>query len=141
MVAALSRPSPAASSRPLPPPAFCERGHRGFAARLIAVRRPAIFVVAKGQRPHPRRSDWRGVHLHPILGPDFHRLDRTSFWLAHSFDHLIGAQQERVWDRQPDRFGGCQIDDQIEFGRLLDRDIAGLRPAQNLVGQLGVAPE
>ena len=57
------------------------------------------------------------------------------------FDHLIGAKQKRVWDRQPDRFGGCQIDDQIKFGRLLDRDIAGLRSAQNLVNQLGVAPE
>jgi hypothetical protein len=26
-----------------------------------------------------------------LLGPDLHRLDRTSFRLAHSFDHLIGA--------------------------------------------------
>ena len=26
-----------------------------------------------------------------LLGPDFHRLDRTSLWLAHLFDHLGGA--------------------------------------------------
>jgi hypothetical protein len=26
-----------------------------------------------------------------LLGPDFHRLDRTSFVLAHLFDHLVGA--------------------------------------------------
>src|SRR5215468_3867109 len=51
------------SSRPLPPPAFGERRHGGLAARLIAVRRPTVFVVAKGQRPHPRRPDWRGVYL------------------------------------------------------------------------------
>src|SRR5436190_10461831 len=25
----------------------------------------------------------------PLLGPDFHRLDRTSLRLAHSFNHLI----------------------------------------------------
>src|SRR5437899_5534251 len=26
-----------------------------------------------------------------LLGPDFHRLDRTSLQLAHLFDHLVGA--------------------------------------------------
>src|SRR5271170_1209121 len=36
-------------------------------------------------------------------------------------------------DFRTDRFGSCQIDDKLEFGRLLDPDIAGLRPAQNLV--------
>src|SRR5215471_11296789 len=29
----------------------------------------------------------------PLLGPDFHRLDRTSLRLAHSFNHLVGARQ------------------------------------------------
>jgi hypothetical protein len=28
-----------------------------------------------------------------LLGPDFHRLDRTSLRLAHSFDHLVGERQ------------------------------------------------
>jgi hypothetical protein len=28
---------------------------------------------------------------YPLLGPDFHRLDRTSLRLAHSFDDLVGA--------------------------------------------------
>ena len=30
-----------------------------------------------------------------LLGPDFHRLDRTSLRLAHSFDHLVGAGEQR----------------------------------------------
>src|SRR5262249_16830920 len=34
-----------------------------------------------------------------------------------------------------------QVDDELEFGRLLDRDIPGLRPTQNLVDQVGGAPE
>jgi hypothetical protein len=29
---------------------------------------------------------------YPLLGPDFHRPDRTSLRLAHSFDHLVGTQ-------------------------------------------------
>jgi hypothetical protein len=31
-----------------------------------------------------------------LLGPDFHRLDRTSLRLAHSLDHLVGEQLHRV---------------------------------------------
>src|SRR5436853_6138373 len=27
-----------------------------------------------------------------LLGPDFHRQDRTSFVLAHLFDHLVGGR-------------------------------------------------
>jgi hypothetical protein len=34
-----------------------------------------------------------------------------------------------------------QVDDQLEFGRLLDRNIAGLHPAQNSVDKIGGAPE
>jgi hypothetical protein len=30
-----------------------------------------------------------------LLGPDFHRLDRTSLRLAHSLDHLVGTEQCR----------------------------------------------
>jgi hypothetical protein len=37
--------------------------------------------------------------------------------------------------------GGGEVDDEIELGRLLDRDVAWLRPAQNFVDQLGGAPE
>ena len=31
---------------------------------------------------------------YPLLGPDFHRLDRTSLRLAHLFDHLVCALLE-----------------------------------------------
>src|SRR5215471_8395529 len=34
----------------LPPPALRERRHRGLACRLVAVSRPAVLVLAKGQR-------------------------------------------------------------------------------------------
>jgi len=39
------------------------------------------------------------------------------------------------------RFGGREIEDKLEFGRLLDRYIAGLGSTQNLVDQLAGAPE
>ena len=59
--------------------------------------------------------------------------------MAWLFDHLVGTKQERLGDRQPERLGGREIDDEIKFCRLLDRDIAGFRPAQNLVHQPGGA--
>src|SRR5690242_19679069 len=57
-----------------------------------------------------------------------------------SFDHLVGAQQERFGDRQPERLGGGQIEGEIELSRLLDRKIAWLRSAKNLVDIVGGAP-
>jgi hypothetical protein len=51
-----------------------------------------------------------------LLGPDFHRLDRTSLRLAHLFDHLVGAHQERFRDFQAERLGGLQVDHQFELG-------------------------
>src|SRR5215472_17614762 len=53
----------ALSSRPLPPPALGECRHRGLACRLVAMRWPTVFVMAEGQRPHPRRTNRRGVDL------------------------------------------------------------------------------
>jgi hypothetical protein len=44
------------------------RGHRGLARRRVAVRRRSIFMLAKGQRPHPRRTYSRGLqHERPHL--------------------------------------------------------------------------
>src|SRR5262249_60771983 len=38
---------------------------------------------------------------YPLLGPDFHRLDRTSLRLAHSLEHLVGARRPSWWDGRP----------------------------------------
>jgi hypothetical protein len=45
----------------LPPPTLCECRHRRLARRLVAVRRRAVLMLPKGQRPQPRRPDRRGV--------------------------------------------------------------------------------
>src|SRR5437588_5942130 len=60
---------------------------------------------------------------YPLLGPDLHRLDRTSLRLAHLLDHLVGAAGQ--WKRNVNgkRLGGFHVDDQLNFRGLLDRQI------------------
>src|SRR6516162_1998246 len=61
-----------------------------------------------------------------LLGPDFHRLDRTSLRLAHSFDHLVGNSEQRVRNGSAECPGSVEVDDEFEFGRLLDRHVGRL---------------
>src|SRR5437667_9249305 len=65
---------------------------------------------------------------YPLLGPDFHRLDRTSLRLAHSLDHLVGTCEQRRWHVEAERLGGLAIDHQFELGGLHDRQIGRFSP-------------
>src|SRR5262245_11281398 len=55
-------------------------------------------------------------------------------------DHLVSAGEHARWNVEAERLGGHQIDDEVEFGRLLDRNVGRFRPAQNLVDMLGRTP-
>jgi hypothetical protein len=46
---------------------------------------------------------------------------------ASLFDHLVGKQLDRRRHVEPQCLGGLHIDDKLEFGRLLDRQIGRLR--------------
>jgi hypothetical protein len=43
-----------------------------------------------------------------------------------SFDDLVGAGEDRRRDGEAERLGGVEIDDELEYGRLLDRQIGRL---------------
>jgi hypothetical protein len=51
---------------------------------------------------------------------------------AASFDHLVGARDNRGRDVEAKRFGGFLVDDKLELGGLQDRQIRGLGTAENL---------
>src|SRR5215813_5521081 len=63
---------------------------------------------------------------YPLLGPDFHRLDRTSLRLAHSLNHLVGERKQLVRYVKAEHPGRLGIDDEFEFARLHDRQVRGL---------------
>jgi hypothetical protein len=48
---------------------------------------------------------------YPLLGPDLHRLDRTSLRLAHLFDHLVGADEQSGRHSKAERLGGLEVED------------------------------
>src|SRR6516165_5255303 len=47
------------------------------------------------------------------------------------FDHLVGASEQRWWDRQPERLGGFKVDDEIELGSPLHWQILRLLAFEN----------
>src|ERR1700730_6448518 len=91
-------------------------------AIAVYASRPPSPVTTQHSLPSGRYS---------LLGPDFHRLDRTSFFLAHSFDHLVGTQQERLGNGQTERLCGLDVDKQLEFCRLHDRQVGGFLALEN----------
>src|SRR6516225_6267313 len=71
---------------------------------------------------------------YPLLGPDFHRLDRTSLRLAHSLDHLVGNGKHAGRRRQAERLRRFEIEHEFELGRLQHRQIGGFGALENPAG-------
>src|SRR6516225_9982172 len=56
-------------------------------------------------------------------------------------DHLVRLEEERRGYRQSEVLGGLEVDDQLELRGLLDGEIRGLSPLENLVDVGGGAPK
>ena len=47
------------------------------------------------------------------------------------FDQLVGDRKQIRWDIKAERFGGCEVDDEIDLACQLNRHIGGCRPFEN----------
>ena len=52
---------------------------------------------------------------------------------ARLSDHLIRLEQECRGEREPERLGSLEVEDQLELGRLLHGQVAGLGALENLI--------
>src|SRR5215472_15278278 len=91
-------------------------------AIAVYASRPLSPVAAQHSLPSGRYS---------LLGPDFHRLDRTSLRLAHSLDHRVGAGEQAIRHFETERFRRLEIDDKLVFGRRLHRQLGRLFALEN----------
>src|SRR5262249_6617592 len=48
-------------------------------------------------------------------------------------DELVRSDEEGLWDGKSKGLSGLEVDDELELGGLLDREISGLGPFENLV--------
>src|SRR5216117_3846441 len=76
-----------------------------------------------------------------LLGPDFHRLDRTSLRLAHLLDHLVGACEQRRRHGEAERLGALEIDGQLVLGRRLHWQVGWFLALKNAVDVICCAPK
>ncbi len=59
---------------------------------------------------------------------------------GHRLDDLIRPLQQRLRDRQAERLGGLEVDDQFELRGLLDGEVGGLGASQYLIDIGGGTP-
>jgi hypothetical protein len=51
-----------------------------------------------------------------------------------SFDHFVGAAEQRCWEIQPECLGGFQVDDERNFCHLLNWQVGRSSALENLAG-------
>src|SRR5207344_868441 len=57
------------------------------------------------------------------------------------FDHLVGTAQERDWNGKAECLGGLEVEEQLDFSGLLNRQVGRLIAFENPAGVDACCPE
>src|SRR4030095_9692622 len=82
----------------------------------------------------PTRGTFRGVCASPASGAARVPSVSPKRNVRRSIiDDLVGPDQQRLRDREPERLRGLVVDDQLELRGLLDREVGGFGALENPV--------
>jgi hypothetical protein len=98
-------------------------------------------VRCKTALPPKAEVHRRPCYVAKVPKPAVSRCSNSRARKAELFDYFVGAGKHCRGYFESERLGSGQVDDEIELGWLLDRQVARLRSMQNLVDIVGRAPE
>src|SRR5215471_19338818 len=101
-----------------------------------------VADAGPGVEPGPERVQRAIVRGHRAPGEAERRYEESAALVDHAlFDGLVRSPQHGRRDREPKQLRRPQIDDQLELGRLFDREVGGLRALEDLVYVASGAPK
>src|SRR5258706_11856921 len=101
---------------------------------------PRIHPFSKndGLRRNSGSPEFRRLmERHKSGKPD---LSSPAMTTLSSFDHLIGAREQRERQGDAERLGGLEVKDQLDLCGKLDRQVAGRSAFENLIDVYGSPP-
>src|SRR5215471_5761446 len=97
---------------------------------MSALGHKQTYTVDYGMSALPLKADMCSATRDVRFGP---KASLRPQQIARSLNQLVGASEQRRRHSEAECLGSYQVDGQIKLTRLLDWDVAGLRPVQNLV--------
>src|SRR5215471_7042120 len=85
----------------------------------------------------PPKADMCGAQAHVCLGQ---KRTHAAQQRRSLFDHLVGATDQKLWDIQPERLCGFEIDHQLVLVRRLHRHVGWLLALKDAIDIAGGSP-